>query len=53
MEQTKTPELSVTHTPNPVATFIRFWQIVEKVTMSVSLALVFGTLGYVSFHLLT
>ncbi|MCL6549123.1 MAG: hypothetical protein K6T30_09480 [Alicyclobacillus sp.] len=33
---------------NPIAAFERVWRIAEKVTLSVSLMLVIGTIGYLS-----
>lgn len=38
---------------NPIAAFQRVWRIVERVTMTISVLLVAGTVGYLSLHALT
>lgn len=37
---------------SPIAAFNRFWKVAERVTKTIAFLLVFGTLGFVSIHLL-
>ncbi|MBX5437550.1 MAG: hypothetical protein IRZ33_10095 [Alicyclobacillaceae bacterium] len=43
-----TPQPENAAEDNPIAAFERVWKIAEKVTLSLSLALVIGTIGYLS-----
>lgn len=37
---------------NPIAAFNRVWRVAERITMSLSILLVFGTIGYLSLRAL-
>lgn len=43
---------SVEPATNPIAAFNRVWRVAERITMSLSILLVFGTIGYLSLRAL-